>query len=169
MRGKGRAGVPCKGLSAEQCRTGTRTRGAAARAPLGQAGPGSWPRWVTAARALEAEAERWFLWLPVLFAAGILTYFALFSHFPPSPNPRLAIALVLGALEEDCRTADIIIAPSTIGKGCRAARVIVDHRVLKEDGAHALYIEGLSIRTETVAGARGARPWVRHSNGTPAE
>ncbi len=74
-----------------------------------------------------------------------------------------------GALEEDCRTADIVIAPFTIGNGCRAARVIVDRRVLKEDGAHALYIEGLSIRTETVAGARGARPWARHSNSTPAE
>jgi competence protein ComEC len=74
-----------------------------------------------------------------------------------------------GALEEDCRTADIVIAPFTVGKGCRAARVIVDRRVLKEDGAHALYIEGLSIRTETVAGARGARPWARHSNSTPAK
>ena len=74
-----------------------------------------------------------------------------------------------GALEEDCRTADIVIAPFTIGKGCRAARVIVDRRLLKARGAHALYIEGLSIRTETVAGTRGARPWTRHSNGTPDE
>jgi hypothetical protein len=32
--------------------------------------------------------------------------------------------------------------------------------VLKSEGAHALYIEGLSIRTETVASARGHRPWV---------
>jgi competence protein ComEC len=59
-----------------------------------------------------------------------------------------------GALEEDCRTADIVIAPFTIGKRCRAARVIADRRMLKARGAHALYIEGLSIRTETVAGDR---------------
>ena len=65
-----------------------------------------------------------------------------------------------GALEEDCRLADIVIAPFTIGKKCRAARVIVDRRMLKAEGAHALYIEGLSIRTETVASARGRRPWV---------
>ena len=65
-----------------------------------------------------------------------------------------------GALEEDCRLADIVIAPFTIGKKCRAARVIVDRRMLKAQGAHALYIEGLSIRTETVADARGRRPWV---------
>ena len=65
-----------------------------------------------------------------------------------------------GALEEDCRLADIVIAPFTIGKKCRAARVIVDRRMLKALGAHALYIEGLSIRTETVAASRGRRPWV---------
>lgn len=64
------------------------------------------------------------------------------------------------ALEEDCRLADIVIAPFTIGKTCRAARVIVDRRMLKSEGASALYIEGLSIRTETVAAARGRRPWV---------
>lgn len=28
------------------------------------------------AGALEGEADRWFLWLPVLFASGILVYFA---------------------------------------------------------------------------------------------
>lgn len=32
-------------------------------------------------RALEAESDRWFLWLPVLFAGGILTY----SSLPASP------------------------------------------------------------------------------------
>jgi competence protein ComEC len=65
-----------------------------------------------------------------------------------------------GALEEDCRLAHIVIAPFTINKTCRAARVIVDRRMLRKEGAHALYIEGLSIRTETVAASRGRRPWV---------
>ena len=37
--------------------------------------------------------------------------------------------------------------------------MIVARRMLKAYGAHALYIEGLSIRTETVAAARGKRPW----------
>jgi len=45
-----------------------------------------------------------------------------------------------GALEEDCRLADIVIAPFTVGEKCRAARVIVDRRMLKAYGAHALYI-----------------------------
>ena len=64
------------------------------------------------------------------------------------------------ALEEDGRIADTVIAPFTVGKKCRAARVIVDRRMLKEGGAHALYIEGLSIRTVSVASAQGHRPWV---------
>ncbi len=46
------------------------------------------------ARALEAETDRWFLWLPVLFAGGILAYFALADE----PDARLAAALLLGAI-----------------------------------------------------------------------
>ena len=64
------------------------------------------------------------------------------------------------ALAEDCRVADILVVPFTVGKRCRGARVIVDRRMLRAAGAHALYIEGLSIRTETVAEARGRRPWI---------
>ncbi len=64
-----------------------------------------------------------------------------------------------GALEDDCRLADIVIAPFSVGKGCRA-RVVVDRRALKAQGAHALYFDGLSIRTESVAEMRGRRPWV---------
>jgi len=73
---------------------------------------------------------------------------------------RVALIRHPGALEEDCRLADIVIAPFTIGKKCRAARVIVDRRMLKAEGAHALYVEGLSIRAVSVAAARGRRPWV---------
>lgn len=39
------------------------------------------------------------------------------------------------ALEDDCRSADIVIAPFTIGKRCRAARVIIDRRMLRAEGA----------------------------------
>jgi competence protein ComEC len=47
-----------------------------------------------AARALEAESDRWFLWLPVLFAGGVITYFGLSNE----PDPRVAAALVLAAI-----------------------------------------------------------------------
>jgi len=65
------------------------------------------------------------------------------------------------ALEEDCHIADIVIAPFSVGKGCEtAARVVIDRRALQAEGAHAIYIEGLSIRSESVAATRGRRPWV---------
>src|SRR5680860_818641 len=47
-----------------------------------------------AARTLEAESDRWFLWLPVLFAGGIISYFTLTYE----PDPTLAVAMVLAAL-----------------------------------------------------------------------
>ncbi|HET7448740.1 MAG TPA: hypothetical protein VFJ49_12680 [Methyloceanibacter sp.] len=71
------------------------------------------------------------------------------------------------ALEDDCRSADIVIAPFTIGKRCRAARVIIDRRMLRAEGAYALYTEGLSIRAESVAEARGRRPWVPDRTAPP--
>ncbi|MBM3544196.1 MAG: ComEC family competence protein [Alphaproteobacteria bacterium] len=76
---------------------------------------------------------------------------------------RVALIRHPGALEEDCRRADIVVVPFTVSKTCRA-RVIVDRRMLRAHGAHALYIDGLSIRTETVSAARGQRPWVPERN-----
>jgi competence protein ComEC len=65
------------------------------------------------------------------------------------------------ALEDDCRMADIVIAPFSVGKACeQQARVVIDRRALQMEGAHALYFDGLSIRSESVAAARGRRPWV---------
>ena len=43
---------------------------------------------------LEREQDRWFLWLPVLFAGGIITYFALADE----PAARVALALLVGAI-----------------------------------------------------------------------
>jgi competence protein ComEC len=65
-------------------------------APEGASAPGGLAAAVLAAcgRLLEAEQDRWMLWVPVLFAAGILTYFALADE----PATRLALALLVGAL-----------------------------------------------------------------------
>jgi len=46
------------------------------------------------ARSLDAESNRWFLWIPVLFAGGILSYFAL----PDEPRAASAAALVIAAI-----------------------------------------------------------------------
>jgi competence protein ComEC len=59
------------------------------------AGPPAAARLLAAlARQLEAEQERWFLWLPVLFGAGIALYFAL----PSEPHTLVALMPALAAL-----------------------------------------------------------------------
>ena len=58
-------------------------------------------------RALAVESDRWFLWLPVFFAAGIIAYFALSNE----PQPRVAAALVLGAI-------GICLAPQCAARAC---------------------------------------------------
>lgn len=48
----------------------------------------------SAARTLENESDRWFLWLPVFFAGGIINYFALADE----PAARVSVALLMGAI-----------------------------------------------------------------------
>ena len=48
-------------------------------------------------RSLEAEQERWFLWLPVLFGAGIALYFPLPTE-PSTWNALLPVAASLALL-----------------------------------------------------------------------
>ena len=65
------------------------------------------------------------------------------------------------ALAEECARADIVVSQIPINRPCPKARVTVDRIDLWKDGAHALYFDGQSIRVETVAAARGHRPWSR--------
>ena len=57
-------------------------------------GPAQWPLLGALVRNLEAEQERWFLWLPVLFGAGIALYFSL----PVEPSTSVAVLPVTAAL-----------------------------------------------------------------------
>ena len=65
------------------------------------------------------------------------------------------------ALAEECARADIVVAQIPLHRSCPKARVTVDRIDLWADGAHALYLDGQSIRVETVAQHRGSRPWSR--------
>lgn len=64
------------------------------------------------------------------------------------------------ALTEDCGRVAVLITPDDPEPwGCKAA-VVVNVFDLKREGAHALYFgENGSLRTDTVAGLRGNRPW----------
>lgn len=66
------------------------------------------------------------------------------------------------ALEEECRRADIVIAQFPARSLCPKARVNLDRINLWAEGAHALYLDGQSIRVESVAEKRGNRPWNRY-------
>jgi hypothetical protein len=55
----------------------------------------------TFARTLAQESDRWFLWLPVVFAGGIVTYFALSNE----PNGRVAVTPLLGSPSSPSRAA----------------------------------------------------------------
>lgn len=70
---------------------------------------------------------------------------------------RVAIAWRHEAFREDCRVADIVVAPELYGR-CAAPLAITRGDLLRK-GAHALYIDPDGVRAETVAAARGNRPW----------
>ncbi|MDA7946628.1 MAG: ComEC family competence protein [Hyphomicrobiaceae bacterium] len=63
------------------------------------------------------------------------------------------------ALDEECARADIVISRLPVGRSCSKTRVTVDVIDILEQGAHALYLEGQSVRITTVAEQRGSRPW----------
>ena len=64
------------------------------------------------------------------------------------------------AFADDCRRASILIASIVSPKSCSAPKAVVDFFAARREGTHALYIEDDGrIRVETVAQARGERPW----------
>ncbi len=68
------------------------------------------------------------------------------------------------ALAEDCRTADIVVAPFPLRRRCPAARLVIDRFDLWRRGSHALYLHGPRgagwLELRDVGGARGRKPWV---------
>ena len=64
------------------------------------------------------------------------------------------------ALSEDCGRADLVISTVPVWDLCPSPEAVVDRFDLWRGGAHALWLEPDGARVETVAEARGARPWV---------
>jgi competence protein ComEC len=83
---------------------------------------------------------------------------------------EVAVARHPAAFAEDCRRAAILVSPLVSPRGCVAPKTVVDFFAARREGTHALYIgaDG-SIRVETVAQARGTRPWSMPARrGSPA-
>ena len=74
-------------------------------------------------------------------------------------DKKVAFVRHPAALAEECARADIVISQLPIDRSCRKARVTVDVIDILERGAHALYLEGQSVKITTVAEQRGVRPW----------
>lgn len=87
-------------------------------------------------------------------------------------GPVIALPKTLEALAEDCRKADIVIAPMGLPRrmraGCGAAHVI-DFFDLWRNGAAAFHIEpDGTITRETSRALRGDRPWVQRTKAAKA-
>lgn len=73
---------------------------------------------------------------------------------------RIAVSRHPAAVADDCRQADLVVLSMAAPKGCSEPAAIVDFFAARTGGTHAVYISGpRQFRIETVAGARGARPW----------
>lgn len=80
----------------------------------------------------------------------------------------LAVARHPAAIAEDCRRAEILVLAAPRPGGCTQPRVVLDVYDLKDHGTHALYIDRNGhVAVETVAGARGERPWSGSGLGKP--
>ena len=79
---------------------------------------------------------------------------------------RVAVVRHPQGLAEDCGRSDIVISQllgSRINptKDCAGTTLFIGISNLRQDGAHAIYINGPDIRTHTVRQELGRRPWVR--------
>jgi len=71
----------------------------------------------------------------------------------------LAVAFSPVALRDDCARAAILVVRFARPDGCTPAGPVVDVDAAARLGAHTLYIDADRIRIDTVAAARGDRPW----------
>lgn len=71
----------------------------------------------------------------------------------------VAFSRAPAALAEDCRRADVIITPDYAPFACKDAKPVIDRARTLREGAHAVWLEGGKAKIESVAAARGKRPW----------
>jgi competence protein ComEC len=75
-------------------------------------------------------------------------------------NHVVAIAFNGEALLDDCRLADVVVSLVPVRGACASARTLIDRFDLWREGTHAVWLDDRRVRVESVADARGNRPWV---------
>jgi len=73
---------------------------------------------------------------------------------------ELAVVTHPAALDEECARADIVIATFKLRRDCPSAGAAIDIWALRDNGAHAIYLEEEGLRVERANDHRGLRPWV---------
>ncbi|MDE0380042.1 MAG: ComEC/Rec2 family competence protein [Rhodospirillales bacterium] len=64
------------------------------------------------------------------------------------------------AFEEDCRRAELVVSAVPSWDLCEGPETVVDRFDLWRGGGHAIWLDEDGARVESVARARGERPWV---------
>ena len=64
------------------------------------------------------------------------------------------------AFEEDCGRADLVVSAVPAWDLCSGPETVLDRFDLWRDGGHAIWLSAEGARVESVASARGERPWV---------
>ena len=85
------------------------------------------------------------------------------------PNGQSLVVLKsVAALTKYCLKADIMVAQFDLTHECDSAKIVIDARALRENGAYALYArpDG-NISVETANRIRGSRPWVKGGKRQP--
>jgi competence protein ComEC len=77
----------------------------------------------------------------------------------------VAVVLRGEALLDDCRVADVVVSLVPVRGACASARTLIDRFDLWREGAHAVWLNDRQVRVESVADARGDRPWVIRPRG----
>ncbi|MDJ0942089.1 MAG: ComEC/Rec2 family competence protein [Kiloniellales bacterium] len=98
---------------------------------------------------------------------------ALGCVFEFAPGRHLGLALTGEALEEDCRTVEVLVSLEPLrGLECPEPRLVIDRFDLWRNGTHAVWLNAAAPRVASVRAQRGDRPWVRKpeaSSARPAE
>lgn len=70
----------------------------------------------------------------------------------------IAVASRVGALEEDCAAAAIVVSVVPARRFCHGPKLVIDRIDVARAGGYALWL-GEPLKIETVEGERGERPW----------
>jgi competence protein ComEC len=80
---------------------------------------------------------------------------------------RIAFALSVQALADDCRRATVLISAAPVRRACPNPKLMIDRFTLWRNGAHAIWLTSSGPVARSVRDARGVRPWAKAPEARP--